>query len=303
MIDLDRFKELNDTLGHQAGDRALKEVALRLRICLRAADTPARIGGDEFAALLSDTDERGAVHVAERVARAMRESISTADASPALGASIGVAMYPQHGRELEELMAAADIAMYRAKANGGGYAIADPAKEAPQPKVLRRSRHRIARRVAIGLAATLAVLAGAMNPAGHKREQPFDAARRLHAAATVLETASTNVDVGAAVAGAEDTLAHIEFGDVATRYVASALERLERSLHEIRPGVVGALGQRVETLIASIIQAEAVADVPDVKKAPPKVRPSERPAPAKSETSLQPEPSKAASVSPEASLP
>jgi diguanylate cyclase (GGDEF)-like protein/PAS domain S-box-containing protein len=121
LLDLDQFKEVNDTLGHQAGDQLLKTLAKALRERLRETDTLARIGGDEFAVLLPHADaERAAVvagHVLETVARCSVD----AGGQHAMGVttSIGVVLFPEHGRTSDELIARADAAMYEAKRNGG----------------------------------------------------------------------------------------------------------------------------------------------------------------------------------------
>jgi len=130
MLDLDRFKQINDELGHAAGDRALCHVAELLRDNLRASDTVARdvdptvarLGGDEFVALLPEVDEAGAAAAGERLARALSETALRIDGREVeLRVSIGVATFDEHGRPGEQdLLAAADRAMYVAKAGGGG---------------------------------------------------------------------------------------------------------------------------------------------------------------------------------------
>lgn len=131
MIDLDRFKRINDELGHAAGDEALCEVARVVRENLRVGDTlarddgdatVARYGGDEFVALLPEADEAGAAAAAERLVTVLRESPLTIDGRDVeLGISVGVALFDEYGRPGEkELLAAADRAMYVAKAGGGG---------------------------------------------------------------------------------------------------------------------------------------------------------------------------------------
>jgi diguanylate cyclase (GGDEF)-like protein len=117
-LDLDRFKTVNDSLGHAAGDELLCTVAERISGCMRAADTAARLGGDEFAVLLEDLDStREAVGVAERVIEALETPIVVAGREVLVGASIGVA-FGRHGAE--DLLRHADVAMYRAKALGKG---------------------------------------------------------------------------------------------------------------------------------------------------------------------------------------
>jgi diguanylate cyclase (GGDEF)-like protein/PAS domain S-box-containing protein len=119
-IDLDRFKPVNDALGHEVGDHVLKVVTQRLSGVLRGNDTLARYGGDEFVALLPDIEDRGAAAaVAGKVLRALREPVKVAGHGLYVGASIGIASYPDEGRDLDALLARADAAMYRAKEAGG----------------------------------------------------------------------------------------------------------------------------------------------------------------------------------------
>ena len=118
-LDLDRFKLINDTLGHDAGDLLLKEVANRLRRCVRAADTVARLAGDEFTILLPEiTAESDARAVAEKVLAAMQEPINLGPESRVITTSIGISMYPRDGRDAETLMKHADTAMYHVKGRG-----------------------------------------------------------------------------------------------------------------------------------------------------------------------------------------
>jgi len=118
-LDLDRFKEINDSLGHNAGDRVLVETARRLRTALRQEETLARLGGDEFVVIASYT-QQGADRIAERITAALNEPVQVDGSAFMLSASIGVAVYPDDGRTPEQLLQHADIAMYRAKAEGSG---------------------------------------------------------------------------------------------------------------------------------------------------------------------------------------
>jgi diguanylate cyclase (GGDEF)-like protein len=121
LIDLDHFKEVNDTLGHQQGDHLLREVSHVLRAALREGDTVARLGGDEFAVLLPDcrsTDE--AQTAAAKILDQLRQPILVDDVTLAVGASIGIACYPVHGEDVETLIQRADVAMYVAKESGSG---------------------------------------------------------------------------------------------------------------------------------------------------------------------------------------
>jgi diguanylate cyclase (GGDEF)-like protein len=116
LIDLDRFKEVNDTLGHDHGDELLKVVAERLGGALRHGDTLARLGGDEFAVVLGDLPHRGAAaELAGRLHDALRRPFALRGIAVELDASIGVALCPAHGRDVTTLLQRADVAMYDAK--------------------------------------------------------------------------------------------------------------------------------------------------------------------------------------------
>ena len=118
-LDLDRFKAVNDTLGHLAGDALLCAVAERLRTRLRAEDTVARLGGDEFAILLGGTSEPAAVAMlADRLIAAVQEPVTFGDQRMEVGLSVGIALAPEHGASSEEIFKRADLALYRAKAEG-----------------------------------------------------------------------------------------------------------------------------------------------------------------------------------------
>ncbi|MBF0271981.1 MAG: diguanylate cyclase [Magnetococcales bacterium] len=123
LIDLDRFKQVNDTLGHAAGDQVLIATTQRIRECLRASDLVARLGGDEFAVILSDLADPGAAGlVADKIVYSVSQPIAVAGEIVTVGASIGIAVFPAHGREGQELMACADMAMYGVKERGrNGY--------------------------------------------------------------------------------------------------------------------------------------------------------------------------------------
>ncbi len=118
-IDLDRFKSINDTLGHAAGDQLLCEAADRLRQCARASDTIARLGGDEFVVLLEGLDQSADVTpVASHILRAFAAPLELAGRRLDISASIGVVVYPDDGTDVDTLMRNADTAMYQAKAQG-----------------------------------------------------------------------------------------------------------------------------------------------------------------------------------------
>jgi len=129
-LDLDGLKQVNDSLGHEAGDYVLVEFAARVHGCTRGPDLFARVGGDEFVLLLPETDAAGADDVATRVLEALREPFRVGEAAVVCGVSIGIAVQPTHGQELKDLLQAADRAMYAAKARGGGVAHATPAEAA-----------------------------------------------------------------------------------------------------------------------------------------------------------------------------
>lgn len=125
LMDLDRFKEVNDTLGHHYGDLLLQEAAIRLRHTLRGSDTVARLGGDEFAILLPGTDGKGAGLAAGKLLKALGQPFVTEGQSFDVGASVGIALYPSHGADAGTLLRRADVAMYMAKHGSSGYAFYD----------------------------------------------------------------------------------------------------------------------------------------------------------------------------------
>ena len=117
-IDLDNFKDINDTLGHDVGDKLLKEAALRLQDVVRDVDTVARLGGDEFTAILGECDAEGADLVAKRVVDELATSFDIDGRQLFVSASVGIAFYPEDGEDSNALVKAADSAMYRAKELG-----------------------------------------------------------------------------------------------------------------------------------------------------------------------------------------
>lgn len=119
LLDLDHFKEINDTSGHAAGDALLRLIADELRNYARRSDLVARLGGDEFSVLLPDTDAQGAENFARRINSRLGEiPFVFGERRYRLGASIGIAMLPEHGDDVEELLANADLALYEAKRAG-----------------------------------------------------------------------------------------------------------------------------------------------------------------------------------------
>jgi diguanylate cyclase (GGDEF)-like protein len=130
VFDMDRFKAINDTLGHPVGDQALREVGHRVRKALRESDVVARLGGDEFAVLLATG---GAEHapqvVAGKIIKALEEPLVIDGQPMDMAASIGIARFPEHGEDGSALMRAADVAMYEAKRGKTGFEIYDPAHD------------------------------------------------------------------------------------------------------------------------------------------------------------------------------
>lgn len=123
LLDLDRFKEINDTFGHQAGDLLLRKIAARLLLALRAADTVARIGGDEFVMLLPGTDRDGAVEVAGRILPSLSTAVMIEGQAVHVAVSVGIALSSGWDTDVPTLLRQADIAMYEAKRTQSGYAI------------------------------------------------------------------------------------------------------------------------------------------------------------------------------------
>jgi diguanylate cyclase (GGDEF)-like protein len=118
-IDLDRFKVVNDTVGHGAGDRMLRECARRLKECLRESDTVARLGGDEFVVMMEDYSRlHDIVTVAHKILAHLATPVLLEGQEFTASASIGISIYPEDGTHVEALLKNADIAMYRAKDRG-----------------------------------------------------------------------------------------------------------------------------------------------------------------------------------------
>jgi diguanylate cyclase (GGDEF)-like protein/PAS domain S-box-containing protein len=149
-LDLDQFKLVNDTLGHTVGDRLLQVIGARLVTCVRAEDTVARMGGDEFTILLSDLhDRRGAASVAQKVLEAARHPVIIDEHELYVTTSVGIAIFPDDGEDAEALLKNADRAMYRAKELGrDNFQYATPAKfEIAEGRLAmeRRLRHALER--------------------------------------------------------------------------------------------------------------------------------------------------------------
>jgi diguanylate cyclase (GGDEF)-like protein len=134
LIDLDRFKEINDTLGHSYGDRLLRQVGPRLQSVLREGDTVARLGGDEFAVLLPSVDGVGeAERVAERLRESLHRPFDVDGVALDVEASIGIVVSPWHGTDTEALLRNADIAMYAAKELKAGAVVFQPEEHVSAP--------------------------------------------------------------------------------------------------------------------------------------------------------------------------
>ena len=128
LMDLDRFKEVNDTLGHHNGDLLLQRISQRLQGVLRDSETIARLGGDEFAVLIPDVADRQAcVHVAKRLLKTLEEPVVVGGLALQCEGSIGIAIYPEHGKQVEAIMRAADVAMYVTKEQRSGHEFYDAA--------------------------------------------------------------------------------------------------------------------------------------------------------------------------------
>jgi diguanylate cyclase (GGDEF)-like protein len=133
VMDLDRFKEVNDTHGHQSGDLLLQQIGPRLRTTLRETDTLARLGGDEFAMLLPETDGESARGIAERLLHGFEAPFDVHNASVEVRGSIGIALYPDDGTDAETLLRHADMAMYLAKSDRSGWASYTPERDHYSP--------------------------------------------------------------------------------------------------------------------------------------------------------------------------
>jgi diguanylate cyclase (GGDEF)-like protein len=134
VLDLDRFKEVNDTLGHEAGDQLLQELGARLRQVVRASDTVARLGGDEFGVLLPrQADAESVVLTIERIRQAIEEPVIVEGLPLGVEASVGVAFCPDDAEDVETLLRRADVAMYRAKEESSSYAFHDERTDRRDP--------------------------------------------------------------------------------------------------------------------------------------------------------------------------
>jgi len=148
MMDLDRFKDINDTLGHHFGDDLLIEIGRRLSQTLRESDTVARLGGDEFAVMFQVTDPRHAENVAQKIDAALESPFVLGGVSIEISGSMGITIFPQHAGDAATLMKRADIAMYDAKKNHSSFAIYEPGRDEHSLRrlaILSELRHAVAR--------------------------------------------------------------------------------------------------------------------------------------------------------------
>ena len=148
MMDLDRFKDINDTLGHHFGDDLLIEIGRRLAHTLRQSDTVARLGGDEFAVTFNAADTTRARDVAQRITAALDTPFILGGVSIEVSGSMGIALYPSHAEDAGTLMKRADIAMYDAKTNHTAFAVYEPGRDEHSLRrlaILSELRHAIER--------------------------------------------------------------------------------------------------------------------------------------------------------------
>ncbi|MFQ5643915.1 MAG: EAL domain-containing protein [Thiogranum sp.] len=140
MIDLDHFKEVNDTLGHSVGDDLLISVGKIFQSALREPDTLGRLGGDEFAVVLPCANREAALTVARKLQQTLQQPVEIDHNSFSIGASMGIAIYPEHGTDPSALLRSADVAMYIAKRNRDEYVIYDPESDINNPNRLELLR-------------------------------------------------------------------------------------------------------------------------------------------------------------------
>ncbi len=140
IMDLNQFKEVNDTLGHHCGDKLLRALVPRLRDAVRACDIIARLGGDEFAIVLGETDREGAIAVAERIVHSLEEPLSVEGYDLQTGVSIGIALYPADGNDCNTLIKKAEIAMYAAKKSGNHFEVYKPSQNIHSIDRLNKTR-------------------------------------------------------------------------------------------------------------------------------------------------------------------
>ena len=136
LMDLDHFKDINDTMGHEAGDLLLQEIGRRLQKALGTADTVARLGGDEFGILLPETTEESAITAAGKLLKALEPPFAIEQLTVDVRASIGIAFFPKHGDGKDTIFRRADVAMYLAKQSATGFAVYSPERDSYSPERL-----------------------------------------------------------------------------------------------------------------------------------------------------------------------
>lgn len=136
LMDLDHFKEINDTLGHQAGDSLLQQVGRRLQSTLRTGDTIARLGGDEFGILLPDITEENVNATAGKLLKALEPPFAVEQLTVDVRASIGIGFFPKHGDDKDTIFRRADVAMYLAKQSANGFEVYSPERDSYSPERL-----------------------------------------------------------------------------------------------------------------------------------------------------------------------
>jgi diguanylate cyclase (GGDEF)-like protein len=136
LMDLNDFKEINDTMGHQTGDLLLQEVGRRLQSTIHKNETVARLGGDEFGILLPEMAEEQAIPAADKLLKALEPPFAIGDLAVDVRASIGIAIFPKHGEDKDTLFRRADVAMYQAKRSTDGYVMYSPEHDPYSPKRL-----------------------------------------------------------------------------------------------------------------------------------------------------------------------
>lgn len=135
LLDLDRFKAVNDSLGHEVGDRLLQAAAARFKSCVREVDTISRIGGDEFTAILEGVaGEADAAGIAQRIIESIGAPFDLGEHQASIGVSIGITLYPSDDDDVDGLLRHADAAMYRAKQRGGNAFEIHPTATSPSPE-------------------------------------------------------------------------------------------------------------------------------------------------------------------------
>jgi|GEM_PF-3907870 len=146
ILNLDHFKDVNDTFGHQRGDAILKQVALRLKGLLRKSDTVARFAGDEFSMLLRRANPEGAIEFSRKILKALEEPFTVEGLSLAIEGSVGISLNPDHGENADSLIQRADVAMYIAKESGSGFFVYASEEDRHNPRrlaLMGRLRHAI----------------------------------------------------------------------------------------------------------------------------------------------------------------